>query len=170
MAANLFGEEEVKRRTLRIGEVASLAGVNVQTLRYYERRGLLADPGRTPAGYRLYPEDAVQFVRFVKGAQDLGFTLVEVEQLLYTHPAIQDVAVVGMPDERLGERGCAFAVLRPGGSLSKGEMVAFLEEAHMARQYFPEHLELLEEMPRTASGKIQKFRLREMAAELAPSS
>ena len=72
----------MKRRTLRIGEVASLAGVNVQTLRYYERRGLLADPGRTPAGYRLYPEDAVQFVRFVKGAQDLGFTLVEVEQLL----------------------------------------------------------------------------------------
>jgi cyclohexanecarboxylate-CoA ligase len=120
--------------------------------------------------------DADGYVRITGRGKDLiirggeNVPVVEVEQLLYTHPAIQDVAVVGMPDERLGERGCAFAVLRPGNSLSKGEMVAFLEEANMARQYFPEHLELLEEMPRTASGKIQKFRLREMAAELAPSS
>ena len=58
---------------------------------------------------------------------------------------------------------CAFAVLRPRQQLSFGELRAFLEEARMARQYFPERLEILAEMPRTASGKIQKFRLREMA-------
>jgi MerR family transcriptional regulator, mercuric resistance operon regulatory protein len=67
---------------LRIGEVAARAGVNVQTLRYYERRGLLAEPERTRSGYRLYPEETVQLVRFIKRAQELGFSLNEIEQLL----------------------------------------------------------------------------------------
>jgi Hg(II)-responsive transcriptional regulator len=67
---------------LRIGEVAARAGVNVQTLRYYERRGLLAEPERTASGYRLYPSEAVQLVRFIKRAQELGFSLNEIEQLL----------------------------------------------------------------------------------------
>lgn len=68
--------------TLRIGEVAAQADVNVQTLRYYERRGLLAEPERTPSGYRLYPSETVQVVRFIKRAQELGFSLAEVDQLL----------------------------------------------------------------------------------------
>lgn len=67
---------------MRSSEVATRAGVNVQTLRYYERRGLLGRPPRTASGYRRYPEDAVRIVRFVKQAQKLGFTLDEVEQLL----------------------------------------------------------------------------------------
>lgn len=67
---------------MRTGEVARRAGVNIQTLRYYERRGLLAEPGRTPAGYRRYPADAVRVVRCVKRAQELGFTLAEVGELL----------------------------------------------------------------------------------------
>jgi Hg(II)-responsive transcriptional regulator len=58
------------------------AGVNVQTLRYYERRGLLARPARTVSGYRQYADDAIRRVRFVKHAQELGFTLKEVEELL----------------------------------------------------------------------------------------
>jgi MerR family transcriptional regulator, mercuric resistance operon regulatory protein len=62
--------------------VATRAGVNPQTLRYYERRGLLAAPVRSPAGYRAYPAGAVRRVRFIKRAQDLGFSLAEVESLL----------------------------------------------------------------------------------------
>jgi MerR family transcriptional regulator, mercuric resistance operon regulatory protein len=67
---------------LRSGQVATAAGVNQQTLRYYERRGLLAEPDRTLGGHRLYPEDAVTHVRVIKAAQRLGFTLDEVAELL----------------------------------------------------------------------------------------
>ena len=65
-----------------IGEAAEQAGVNVQTLRYYERRGLLPKPPRRTSGYREFPDDAVQIVRFIRRAQDLGFSLDEVEELL----------------------------------------------------------------------------------------
>lgn len=65
-----------------ISEAAEQAGVNVQTLRYYERRGLLPKPPRRGSGYREFPDDAVRVVRFIKRAQDLGFSLGEVEQLL----------------------------------------------------------------------------------------
>ena len=68
--------------TLRTGELAAQAGVNVQTLRYYERRGLLDEPERRASGYREYSPDAVQLIRFIKRAQELGFTLAEVEDLL----------------------------------------------------------------------------------------
>ena len=67
---------------MRTHDVAARAGVNAQTLRYYERRGLLAEPPRSPSGYRDYPDSAVRVVRFVKHAQALGFALVGVEQLL----------------------------------------------------------------------------------------
>ena len=67
---------------MRIGEVARLADVNVQTLRYYERRGLLAPPPRTPGGYRIYPTETVTLVRFIKALQVLGFTLCETADIL----------------------------------------------------------------------------------------
>ena len=67
---------------MRIGTAAEQAGVNVQTLRYYERRGLLPRPPRRESGYREFPDEAVGVVRFIKRAQDLGFTLDEVEELL----------------------------------------------------------------------------------------
>lgn len=67
---------------MRSSEVAVEAGVNVQTLRYYERRGLLPEPDRSASGYRAYPTQAVRTVRFVKGAQQLGFSLEEIESLL----------------------------------------------------------------------------------------
>jgi DNA-binding transcriptional MerR regulator len=67
---------------LRSGQVAAAAGVNVETLRYYERRGLLADPDRSPGGHRLYPEETVTVLRVIKAAQRLGFTLDEVMDLL----------------------------------------------------------------------------------------
>ena len=67
---------------LRSGQLAAAAGVNVETLRYYERRGLLADPDRSPGGHRLYPAETVTVLRVIKAAQRLGFSLDEVADLL----------------------------------------------------------------------------------------
>ena len=68
--------------SLRINEVAQAAGVNRETLRYYERRGLIEQPDRSPGGHRLYDERAVQTLRTIKAAQRLGFTLDEVADLI----------------------------------------------------------------------------------------
>ncbi|HEU4424201.1 MAG TPA: MerR family transcriptional regulator [Pilimelia sp.] len=68
---------------MRTGELAARAAVNRQTLRYYERRGLLSEPVRSSGGYRVYPDAAVQRVRFIRRAQELGFSLAEVDVLLH---------------------------------------------------------------------------------------
>ena len=94
----------------------------------------------------------------IRGAENIP--VVEVEALLYKHPAVHQVAIVAYPDERLGERACAFIVPKPGQSLDFAGMIAFLEGQHLAKQYFPERLELREKLPATASGTIQKFALR----------
>ena len=67
---------------LRTGELAKRAGVNVESLRFYERKGLLPEPPRRPSGYRRYPLDALARVRFIKRAQELGFSLAEIRELL----------------------------------------------------------------------------------------
>ena len=67
---------------MRIGELAALVGVPAATIRYYERRGILSEPGRTRAGYRQYGAETAQRLRFIKRAQDLGFTLEEIDELL----------------------------------------------------------------------------------------
>ena len=67
---------------LRISDVAERGGVNLQTIRYYEREGLLPEPPRLASGYRVFPETAVQRVRFIKLAQELGFSLAEIRELL----------------------------------------------------------------------------------------
>lgn len=77
---------------LRSGQVAEAAGVNRQTLRYYERRGLLAEPDRTLGGHRMYPEETVTVLRMIKAAQRLGFTLDEVAELLAIGNQLQDRA------------------------------------------------------------------------------
>jgi Hg(II)-responsive transcriptional regulator len=68
---------------MRTSELAGRTGVNTETLRYYERRGLLTEPPRTSGGYRDYPATAVGLLRFIKRAQELGFTLDEVDELLH---------------------------------------------------------------------------------------
>ena len=68
--------------SMKIGEVADRGGVNLQTIRYYEREGLLPQPPRLPSGYRVYSEPTVRRVRFIKRAQELGFTLAEIRELL----------------------------------------------------------------------------------------
>lgn len=75
---------DIGGRRLRTGEVAEQAGVNIQTLRYYERRGLIAEPQRSPGGHRTYPPDTVTLLGVIKAAQRLGFTLDEVAELLDT--------------------------------------------------------------------------------------
>jgi Hg(II)-responsive transcriptional regulator len=70
-------------RNMRTGQLAEQVGVNLQTVRYYERRGLLAEPPRRDSGYREYGPESVDALRFIKRAQQLGFTLNEVEQLLH---------------------------------------------------------------------------------------
>jgi MerR family mercuric resistance operon transcriptional regulator len=73
---------EVKSMPYRVGEIAQKCNVNKETLRYYERRGLIPKPSRTNAGYRLYPEETVHRLKFIKRMQDLGFSLAEIDKLL----------------------------------------------------------------------------------------
>jgi cyclohexanecarboxylate-CoA ligase len=97
----------------------------------------------------------------IRGGENVP--VVEIENLLYKHPAVAAVAVVGYPDARLGERGCAFIVSKSGTTIDLAAMQAYLAECKMAKQFWPERVELVTELPRTASGKIQKFKLREVA-------
>lgn len=84
---------------LRTSQVAGAAGVNLQTLRYYERRGLITEPDRTLGGHRIYPAETVTVLRVIKAAQRLGFTLDEVAELLQTGRHQH-----GKPDRGLPER------------------------------------------------------------------
>src|SRR5213594_4395956 len=81
-ALSCEGPSEEFGVALTIGQVADAADVNIQTIRYYERRGLFPNPRRTPSGYRQYGDDAVARLRFIKHAQDLGFSLQEIQELL----------------------------------------------------------------------------------------
>jgi cyclohexanecarboxylate-CoA ligase len=99
----------------------------------------------------------------IRGGENIP--VVEVEALLYRHPAVAQVAIVAYPDERLGERACAIVVPKVGQTLDFAGMLAFLEAQKVARQYMPERLVVRDAMPTTPSGKIQKFRLREMLRE-----
>jgi cyclohexanecarboxylate-CoA ligase len=93
----------------------------------------------------------------------------EVEELLMEHPAIREVAVVAMPDPVMVERACAFVVCEPGTTFDLGAMTVFLEGHRLARQKFPERVELIEALPMTASGKVQKFVLRDRVRALLAS-
>ena len=101
----------------------------------------------------------------IRGGENVP--VVEVENLLYKHPAVAAVALVGFPDARLGERGCAFIVPRPGSTIDLAAVQAYLSDCKMAKQFWPERVEAIADLPRTASGKIQKFKLKEIAAAFA---
>lgn len=78
---------------MRTGELANRARVNIQTVRFYERRGLLRQPARTASGYRNYSQADVESILFIRWCQHLGFTLKEVEQLLELHVAVAKLSV-----------------------------------------------------------------------------
>jgi cyclohexanecarboxylate-CoA ligase len=99
----------------------------------------------------------------IRGGENIP--VFEVEALLYRHPAVAQAAVVAYPDERLGERACAVVVAKSGQTLAFADMVEFLKGQKIAVQYIPERLIVREAMPATPSGKIQKFKLRDMLRE-----
>jgi len=112
--------------------------------------------------------DEAGYVRITGRSKDViirggeNIPVVEIEALLYRHPAVAQAAIVAYPDERLGERACAVVVTKPETPLDLATLVEFLKAQKVAVQYIPERLVLLEAMPATPSGKIQKFKLREM--------
>lgn len=96
----------------------------------------------------------------IRGGENIP--VVEIETLLYRHPAVSQVAIIAYPDERLGERACAVVVPMAGQIIAFEDMVEFLKAQKVALQYIPERLLVLDAMPATPSGKIQKFKLREI--------
>ena len=114
--------------------------------------------------------DEDDYIRITARAKDIiirggeNVPVVEVEELLYRHDDIIDAAVVAMPDPRLGEKGCAFVTLVEGACFTFEDAIDYFAECKLAKTYWPERLEIIQEFPRTPSGKIQKFKLREIAA------
>jgi cyclohexanecarboxylate-CoA ligase len=115
--------------------------------------------------------DAEGYVRITGRSKDViirggeNIPVVEIESLLYRHPAVSMAAIVAYPDERLGERACAVVVPKPGQSFDMPTMVTYFKSLKVAIQYIPERLEILDAMPATPSGKIQKFKLRDLLRE-----
>lgn len=101
----------------------------------------------------------------IRGGENVP--VVEIEGVMLKHPAVKGVAIVGFPDERLGERACAFVVLREGHTLTLPEVQDHMRASKVAKQYWPEKLTFLDQLPSTPSGKIQKFKLKEAAKHYA---
>jgi fatty-acyl-CoA synthase len=115
----------------------------------------------------LYPDGYIQLKDrskdiIISGGENISS--IEVEDVLYKHPAVQAAAVVAKPDDRWGETPCAFIELRPGAAATAEEIIAHCR-AHLAHYKAPRHV-VFAEIPKTSTGKIQKFRLREMASSL----
>ncbi len=138
---------------------------------YLNRPELTSEAVTSEGWYRtgdLARIDADGYVRITGRVKDVinrggeKVPVAEIEQLLHAHPSVRDVAIVAMPDERLGERACAFVV----GDLDFDTMLEYLDSHRVSKTYWPERLELVDTLPRTPSGKIQKFILRGQAREL----
>ena len=103
----------------------------------------------------------------IRGGENIPVAYLE--DVLHEHPAVQAAAVIGVPDPRLQERACAVVVPEPGHpALDFADLKGFLAEKGVAKPYWPERLEVVDELPRTASGKIQKFRIREQMSDGQP--
>jgi cyclohexanecarboxylate-CoA ligase len=158
-------------KTLPLGETGRLLVRGAQMfLGYYKRPDIetFDAEGWFDTGDLAYMDDE-GYIRIngrikdvlIRGGENVP--VVEIENLLFKHPAVLSAALVGYPDARLGERGCAFVVLRPGQTLDLTTVQAYMAENKVAKQYWPERIEILSDLPRTPSGKIQKFALREQA-------
>lgn len=117
-------------------------------LAYMDEEGYIRINGRT--------KDII-----IRGGENVP--IIEIEGLLFKHPAILAAALVGYPDSRLGERACAFVVLRPGHDLTLRDIQGYMAENKVAKQYWPERIEIVADLPKTPAGKVQKFQLREHA-------
>jgi cyclohexanecarboxylate-CoA ligase len=101
----------------------------------------------------------------IRGGENVP--VVEIEGLLLKHPAVKNVAIVGFPDVRLGERACAFVVLKESHHLALTDLQEYMVASKVAKQYWPEKVEVVDQLPVTPSGKIQKFKLKEIAKKFA---
>jgi 3-phosphoshikimate 1-carboxyvinyltransferase len=146
---------------------------------YLDRPDLTAAAMTDDGWYRtgdLATIDSDGFLRLTGRVKDIinrggeKVPVAEIEQLLHEHPAVSEVAIVAMPDERLGERACAFVVRAPDfdGAFGLAEVREYLDGHEVSKFYWPERVETIDAMPRTPSGKIQKFVLRERAKGLRP--
>jgi 3-phosphoshikimate 1-carboxyvinyltransferase len=144
---------------------------------YHDRPELTAEAYTKDGWYRtgdLAVIDADGFVRITGRVRDVinrggeKVPVAEIEELLYQHPSVVDAALVAMPDERLGERACAFVVLAPDTDLDLEAVRKHLDQHAVSKYYWPERLEIVPRLPRNPSGKIQKFVLRDMARALRP--
>ncbi len=146
---------------------------------YLDRPDLTAAAMTADGWYRtgdLATIDGDGFLRLTGRVKDIinrggeKVPVAEIEQLLHEHPAVSEVAIVAMPDERLGERACAYVVRAPdfSGDFGLAEVRGWLDSHEMSKHYWPERVEIVDAMPRTPSGKIQKFILRDRAKGLRP--
>jgi cyclohexanecarboxylate-CoA ligase len=166
-------------RSLPTGETGRLMVRGSQMfMGYYKRPDIhtFDDEGWFDTGDLAYMDDE-GYIRINGRTKDVlirggeNVPVFEIESLLYKHPAVAMAAIVGYPDERLGERACAFVVLKPGATLDLPTVQAYMEESKVAKQYWPERVEVVPALPATPTGKIQKFKLRELAvAGLAKAS
>lgn len=101
----------------------------------------------------------------IRGGENVP--VLDIENLLFKHPAVLSVAIIGYPDPRLGERACAFIMLRPGEKLDLAGVQTHLAEHKVAKQYWPERVEIVTDLPKTPAGKVQKYQLREIAKAFA---
>jgi acyl-CoA synthetase (AMP-forming)/AMP-acid ligase II len=146
---------------------------------YNVMRGYFEDPAATAqtidAGGWLHTGDigvmdAAGNVRITDRLKDMyvvgGFNAypAEIEQILARHPSVAESAVVGVPDERMGEVGCAFVVARPGAALKADDVIAWARE-HMANYKVPRTVHVMDGLPRNASGKVLKFELRQSVVD-----
>ncbi|HAL48161.1 MAG: AMP-binding protein [SAR202 cluster bacterium] len=99
----------------------------------------------------------------IRGGENIP--VVEVEEILFRHPKVREAAVVGTPDPRMGERACACVTLNAGEQLTFEDLQTWFDQSQTAKQYWPERLEVFDELPKTPSGKIQKFLLRDWVAD-----
>ncbi len=97
----------------------------------------------------------------IRGGENIP--VIEIEGVLFKHPQIREVAIVGIPDARLGERACAFIVPRQGAEITLEAVTNYLQQNKVTKQYWPEFLKVCDDLPKTPSGKVQKFRLRSIA-------
>lgn len=161
---------DIDRQTLPNGEAGELAyrGPNV-CLGYL-------DPEHTARAFDadgfVYSGDLVQidaegYLKVVGRRKDIvirggeNISPLEIEDILYRHPAVADVAVIALPDARLGQRACAVVILKPNAQLTLADVVAHFDAMKVAKFKTPEYLEIVAEFPRTASGKVRKEVLRQ---------
>jgi cyclohexanecarboxylate-CoA ligase len=155
-----------------IGETGSLRVRGAQMcLGYYKRPDMqpFDAEGWFDTGDLAYQVDDEGYIRINGRSKDIiirggeNVPIAEIENLLYKHPAVLVAALVGYPDSRLGERGCAFVVLRSGQTLDLPSLQSYMADHKVAKQYWPERVEIVAELPTTPAGKIQKFQLKERA-------